>query len=237
MTMEMLARELESILSDERRAAARKKMEALGEQKQRARKGAIDADAANRAAAKLAFATFARELAKQLEHRNQQVVVFDESLTCSSALTRYLIPKADARYFIPRGGCLGIGLPSAIGAAIGVQDRVVVGLTGDGGAMEVIQCLATAARYQTPAKMIVCNNRSYKVCEYNLIPYRREHGIDSRRPQPDSFDLSNPDINFAKIAEGQGVPAARVERAENAAPRIKEMLDHPGPFLLDVIAE
>jgi benzoylformate decarboxylase len=178
------------------------------------------------------FAAFARELAAQLP---ESALVFDESLTCSPALTRYLTPRA-GRYFIPRGGCLGIGLPGAIGASAGVTDRMVVGLTGDGGAMEVIQCLATAARERLPAKLIVCNNRSYKVCEFNLDAYRRDRGIDPNRPQPDSFDLSRPDLNFAMMAEGQGVKAARVENPEDIAPRIREMIEHPGPFLLDVVA-
>ena len=236
-TLDLLARELEAILSDEKRAAAREKMRTLGEQKLRARQEAVAKDDASTRSGRLTFATFARELAKQLDSLKQPVVVFDESLTCSPALTRYVTPRADARYFIPRGGCLGIGLPSAIGAAVGVRERVVVGLTGDGGAMEVIQCLATAARYHVPVKLIVCNNRKYKVCEDNLIPYRRDQGIDVKKPQPASFDLSNPNLDFVKLAEGQGVPGARVAKAEDVAPRIKEMLDQPGPFLLDVVVE
>lgn len=237
MTLDLLARELETMLSPEQRVAARSKMRLLEEQKLSARREAVSKDIAATSGDRLAFSTFARELARQLDQLKQQVVVFDESLTCSPALTRYVIPRADARYFIPRGGCLGIGLPSAIGAAFGARDRVVLGLTGDGGAMEVIQCLATAARYKAPAKMIVCNNRSYKVCEKNLIPYRRDQGIDVQRPQPASFDLSRPKLDFAKLAEGQGVRAARVENTEDIAPQIKEMLAHPGPFLLDVVVE
>lgn len=232
LTLERLAEAIAPRLAGQDRRAAEARIQALAEEKARRRQEAIDRDGSHAGDGLMPFAAFARELAAQLP---ESAVIFDESLTCSPALTRYLTPRA-GRYFIPRGGCLGIGLPSAIGAAAGITDRLVVGLTGDGGAMEVIQCLATAARYRLPAKMIVCNNRSYKVCEYNLIPYREARGIDPNRPQPESFDLSRPVLDFAQMAEGQGVKAARVERPENIAPRIREMIEHPGPFLLDVVA-
>jgi benzoylformate decarboxylase len=232
LTLESLAEALTARLAGQDRSAAERRIRDLAQEKARRRQEAIDRDAAHPGDGLMPFAAFARELAAQLP---ESALVFDESLTCSPALTRHLTPRA-GRYFIPRGGCLGIGLPGAIGASAGVTDRMVVGLTGDGGAMEVIQCLATAARERLPAKLIVCNNRSYKVCEFNLDAYRRDRGIDPNRPQPDSFDLSRPDLNFAMMAEGQGVKAARVENPEDIAPRIREMIEHPGPFLLDVVA-
>ena len=39
------------------------------------------------------------------------------------------------------------------------------------------------------------------------------------------------------MAESMGVKALRVERADQIAPAIQQMLSHNGPFLLDVVIE
>jgi benzoylformate decarboxylase len=232
-TLELLSGRLDAMITEEAREAATERIRVLGEDKKKARAKAIAADQDTSGSGLLAFAAVAKELAKRIP---ESAVIFDESLTCSGALTRYLTPRGQRRYFIPRGGCLGIGLPSAIGAKVGVP-QMVIGITGDGGAMEVIQCLATAARHDIHAKLIVCNNRSYRVCEYNLTAYRAERHRDLQRPQPGSFNLATPDLDFALMAKGQGVRSARLEEFDEIGPRIQEMIDHAGPFLLEVVAE
>ena len=101
--------------------------------------------------------------------------------------------------------------------------------------MEVIQALATAARHDIQAKFVISNNRKYKVCELNLSRYREDLDMDVGRAQPASFDLSRPELDFVKLADGQGVNAMRVDKPEQIGPAIKTMLDHDGPFLLDVM--
>jgi len=233
ITLELLADKLNTIVSETPRTNAAQRVINLGLEKKAALARDIAADKDTDATGMLAFAPVAKELAKRVP---ESAVIFDESLTCSGALIRYLRPRGRRRYFIPRGGCLGLGLPSAIGAKLGVPNKMVIGITGDGGAMEVIQCLATAARHDIAVKLIVCNNRSYRVCVDNLIAYRRETHQDENRPQPESFDLSKPALDFAMMARGQGVQAARVEKPKDISPRIQDMIDHPGPFLLEVIA-
>jgi benzoylformate decarboxylase len=44
-------------------------------------------------------------------------------------------------------------------------------------------------------------------------------------------------VDFVKIAESMSVPGARVERPEQAAPAIKQMLAHDGPFLIDMVVD
>ncbi|MFO0956391.1 MAG: thiamine pyrophosphate-binding protein [Isosphaeraceae bacterium] len=181
----------------------------------------------------LAFSRFAGELAARLP---ADALVFDEALTSSPPLTRYLRPGRPRSYFITRGGSLGVGIPGAIGAKIAHRDRTVIGFTGDGGAMYTIQALWTAVRHGLDVKFVVCNNRSYRLLQINLLAYWRERG---RQPgdYPLSFDLSEPPLRFDAIAESYGIASARVERPEDVGPAIDRMLSHPGPFLLDVILE
>src|ERR671924_518349 len=62
-----------------------------------------------------------------------------------------------------RGGGVGYGLPSSIGAALGFKDsgRVCVSIVGDGDFLMTSNSLWTAAKYQIPLLVVVLNNRSY----------------------------------------------------------------------------
>lgn len=230
-----LAQQLRETITVDQQAAAEGRTTEIAAAKRLARDKELAADAARRNQLPLHFSQFAEALAAELANRGTSALIFDEALTCSADLTRYVIPREPRHYFLPRGGCLGIGLPGAIGAKVAQPDKTVIGFSGDGGAMEVIQALATAARHDIQAKFVICNNRKYKVCELNLSRYREDLDMDVGRAQPASFDLSRPELDFVKLADGQGVNAMRVDKPEQIGPAIKTMLDHDGPFLLDVM--
>jgi benzoylformate decarboxylase len=167
-------------------------------------------------------------------HLPTDAVVFDEALTSSSDLTRYLPPSVPGRFFQTRGGSLGVGIPGALGAKLANPGNTVVGFTGDGGSMYTIQALWTAAHHKIGAKFVVCNNQSYMLLELNILQYWKERGIDEH-PFPESFLLGDPMINFAALARSLGVPAARVQAPDEVEPAIRAMLDAEGPYLIDLV--
>ena len=61
-----------------------------------------------------------------------------------------------------RGGGVGYGLPSSIGAALGHKGsgRLCVAILGDGDFLMTSNALWTAAKYQVPLLVVVLNNRS-----------------------------------------------------------------------------
>jgi benzoylformate decarboxylase len=183
--------------------------------------------------APLQFSEFMRELS---QHVPDDVIVFDEALTNSPPLTRHLPPTKPGHFFQTRGGSLGVGIPGAMGAKMANPDKVVIGFTGDGGAMYTIQALWTAARHNIDAKFVICNNKSYKLLQLNISQYWQEIGEPSHE-YPLSFDLSKPELRFDQMARSMGVPAARIERLEEVRPAILQALKTPGPFLLDVVIE
>jgi thiamine pyrophosphate-dependent acetolactate synthase large subunit-like protein len=183
--------------------------------------------------APLQFSEFMRELS---QHVPDDVIVFDEALTNSPPLTRHLPPTKSGHFFQTRGGSLGVGIPGAMGAKMANPDKVVIGFTGDGGAMYTIQALWTAARHNIDAKFVICNNKSYKLLQLNISEYWKEIG-EPAHEFPLSFDLSKPELRFDQMARSMGVPAARVERVEEIRPAILQALNTPGPFLLDVVIE
>lgn len=164
------------------------------------------------------------------------VMVFDEGLTASPLISHHLPPRLPGHSFLTRGGSLGVGIPGAIGMKIAHPDKVVLGFTGDGGAMYTYQALWTAARYDIGAKFVVCNNHRYELLNDNLAQYRREQGI-APRPLPSSFDIGYPEIDFVGLAGALGVPGLRVQKGAEAADAVRVMFATDGPFLIDVATD
>ncbi|HVQ93203.1 MAG TPA: thiamine pyrophosphate-binding protein [Mycobacteriales bacterium] len=174
---------------------------------------------------------FAAELAANAP---PDLAVFDEALTASPALTRYLPARRPGSWFSTRGGSLGVGIPGAIGIKLARPDAEVIGFTGDGGSMYTIQALWTAARHGVGAKFVICNNHRYELLNQNIEQYWRDGGI-AEHALPSSFDLSWPELGFADLARGLGVDATRVEKPDQVAPAVRRLLAHDGPFLVDLV--
>ncbi len=227
-TLDMLAGVLERRATQAFRARALMRRETLGAAKAGALEGARAADRAKFGGAVPTMAEFASILAARLP---ADAIVFDEALTGSPDLARHLPPRVPGQYFCTRGGSLGVGIPGAIGASIACPGRSVWGFTGDGGSLYTIQALWTAAKVRANAKFVVCDNGGYKLLKLNILQYWKERGI-AERDFPESFDFGEPRVDFAKIAEGFGVPAERVARPADIAPAIDRALGTDGPFLI-----
>jgi thiamine pyrophosphate-dependent acetolactate synthase large subunit-like protein len=222
---------LEATVTAEQKAAAKERAKKLGEAKAAKIKAEKEKDQTIRDAVPMQSGRFMEELAAQLP---KDAIIFDEALTNSPALTRYMPPSQPGHFFQTRGGSLGIGIPGAIGAKLANPGKTVIGFTGDGGSMYTIQALWTAARHNIDAKFVVCNNSSYKLLQLNISAYWKERAIQ-QHDYPLSFDLSKPAIRFDAMAESMGVKAVRVEKPGEIAGAIKQMLEHKGPFLIDLV--
>jgi thiamine pyrophosphate-dependent acetolactate synthase large subunit-like protein len=230
-TLAALADAVAGMMDDGQKAAARQRGEAMGAAK------AADLDAQKARdrtfhdSLPLHASLFAEELARQLP---ADAIIFDEALTTSPDLTRYLTPTTPGQYYLTRGGSLGVGIPGAVGLKIANPDKPVWGFTGDGGSMYTYQALWTAARYGVAAKFVVCNNSSYELLKLNIEEYWKERDIPEHR-FPVGFDLAEPPIHFADLARALGVEAVRVETVDQIAPAITQALAHEGPFLIDLV--
>lgn len=233
LTLAELASLLDAMMTPDQKEMAQKRTAAISQAKQKNRDSQLEGDLAVREAIPLHFSRIAEELAAQLP---LDAIIFDEALTCSPQLTRYLPPTQPEHYFLTRGGSLGVGIPGAIGAKIAHPDKTVIGITGDGGAMYTIQALWSAARHQVDAKFIICNNRSYRLLQLNIQAYWQQQKLETH-DFPPSFDLSEPEIRFDEMARAMGVAAIRVEKPEEIAVAIRTALAHKGPFLIDAVLE
>jgi acetolactate synthase I/II/III large subunit len=130
------------------------------------------------------------------------------------------------------GGAIGQGLPAATGAAVACPDRKVLCLEADGSAMYTLQALWTQAREGLDVTTVIFNNRSYAILNLEL----NRVGAESPGPKAlDMLDLSRPDLDFAALAQGMGVPAARATTADELVAALERGLNEPGPYLVDAV--
>ncbi|MFJ7269279.1 thiamine pyrophosphate-binding protein [Streptomyces sp. NPDC099050] len=221
-----LAGVLEHLLTPAQRAAAAGRLDARTRERVRTDQAEREAKEADGSP----MAVFLRTLA---ERTGGDLIVFDEALTTSPLVTRYLPPERPGDYHLTRGGSLGVGFPGAVGVKLARPERLVVGFAGDGGSMYTYQALWTAARHGIEAKFVVCNNRKYRLLDDNIAQYWREREI-AQHGFPGSFDLSHPEIDFAALARSLGAGGMRVEKPDEAIAAVGRMLAHPGPFLVDI---
>lgn len=230
-TLAKLGTQLEKTLTPEQERMASWRIVRKKEIKQHQSREQLAADKALHNFVPLHLSQFVEELAK---HLPPNAIIFDEAITHSDELCRYLPPTTLGHYFQTRGGSLGVGIPGAIGIKLAHPDQTAIAFTGDGGAMYTIQALWTAAHHNIAAKFVICNNRSYRILKLNILQYWQEQQIPLH-DFPPSFDLCHPELKFDELARAMGVQAVRVERPEQIESAISQALLHNGPFLIDLV--
>lgn len=141
--------------------------------------------------------------------------------------------RTGQRLFTNSGNAsMGYDLPAAIGACIARDRQRVICLAGDGSLMMNLQEMQTLVGYQLPVKVIVLNNGGYHSIRQTQTAYFQDNmfGIG-----PDN-GVSLPD--FVAVASALGLPARRVESAEDwQARETQSLLAAPGPALIEVVVD
>lgn len=122
---------------------------------------------------------------------------------------------------------MGVGLPAAVGARLANPETPVICLTGDGGLMMCIHELHTAAEYDLDVTVVVSNNADYGIISKSprIEEYTKGH----------QFTWHSPD--FARVAEGFGCRASRVETIDDFTEALDAAVGRDGPDLIDVPIE
>ena len=124
-------------------------------------------------------------------------------------------------------GTMGFALPAAIGAKMGMPNRQVVAIIGDGGYQMTIQELGTIFQTKVPVKIVVLNNGFL-----GMVRQWQQMFFDKRYA---STELINPD--FVAIAKGYYIKAKKVTERSQLQEAIKEMMDSPDAYFLEVKVE
>ena len=144
------------------------------------------------------------------------------------------------RYLSSLGlGAMGFGYPAALGAKVARPDKQVIDIDGDGSFVMNVQELATAKIENIAAKAMILNNQHLGMVVqwedrfYGSVRGNTILGDESNVGSPENLAGLYP--HFVKIAEGFGVKGRRVHLKSELRDAIQEMLDHDGPYVLDVI--
>jgi len=159
-------------------------------------------------------------------------IVMDEAATTGLPFFGASLGAPPHTYLALTGGAIGQGLPCATGAAVACPDRKVIAFQADGSGMYTLQALWTHAREQLDIVTLICNNRRYRILQVELAragitePGRKARALTS---------LAEPEINWSELARGMGVPAVRVETAEDLCAHLGRAVKERGPSLIEMM--
>jgi thiamine pyrophosphate-dependent acetolactate synthase large subunit-like protein len=133
------------------------------------------------------------------------------------------VPDADGLVFTQAFQSIGLGLATAVGAAVAQPDRLTVAALGDGGALMGIGELETAVRLGLGLLVVVYDDEAY--------------GAEVHHFGPDGHPLGTvtfPPADIAEIGRGFGCAAVTVRRRADLAP-VRDWLAGPRdrPLVVD----
>ncbi len=121
-------------------------------------------------------------------------------------------------------GTMGFAIPAAIGAKFGAPERQIVAIMGDGGAQMNIQELGTIMQYQPNVKILILNNSFLgMVRQWQELFHEKRYSFT---------DIQSP--NFVTLASAYNIAGKQISKRDELKSSLKEMLDHPASFLLEV---
>jgi acetolactate synthase-1/2/3 large subunit len=124
-------------------------------------------------------------------------------------------------------GTMGFCLPAAMGAKVGAPHRQVIAVIGDGGFQMTVQELGCIFQYQIGVKIVILNN--------NFLGMVRQWQQLFHQKRYSCTEMVNPD--FVGIGNAYGIASAKVAVRDNLAEAVKTMLEHDGPYLLEIVVE
>jgi benzoylformate decarboxylase len=162
-------------------------------------------------------------------------VIVDECWSSSGMLRQMLdLTKSKTFFRSRKGGSIGWGLPGALGVKLGLPEKSVVAVVGDGGAGWSIQSLWTAARYRIPVTFVITNNATYRQVKLVRKIVLGEYPLSEKHL---GMELDEPVLNFSMIAQSMGVKGESVRDPKDLGRALKAAFDSGEPRLVEVFVE
>jgi thiamine pyrophosphate-dependent acetolactate synthase large subunit-like protein len=157
---------------------------------------------------------------------------------------RRLWPATDYHHMLGGSGAQGVGYaaPAALGVALANKSKGLFTVTfqPDGDLMYSPGILWTAAYHKIPVLFVMHNNRAY---HQEVMHVQRMAAVHRRRPDTAWIGtvIDNPAIDFAKLAQAQGVwaqgPVTDPSQLGAALKRAVEVVKSGQPALVDVVCQ
>jgi benzoylformate decarboxylase len=162
-------------------------------------------------------------------------VIVDECWS-SSQMLRKVIEMTQPRTFFRarKGGSIGEGLPGALGVKLGLPDKPVVAVVGDGSAAWSMQSFWTAARYRIPVTFVIVNNATYRQVKLVRKVVLGDYPLDEKHL---GMELDDPVIDFTALARSMGVMGEAIRDPGNLHRSLKAAIDSGEPRVVEVFVE
>ncbi|HXW89721.1 MAG TPA: thiamine pyrophosphate-dependent enzyme, partial [Terriglobales bacterium] len=155
----------------------------------------------------------------------RDAVIAEECPSAKGDLDRYLVADVPGSFYSVPNGVLGFGLPAAVGLQMAHPERRVVCAIGDGSMQYSVQALWSAVEQKAPVIVIVLENGDYSALkgfsDFTNVG-RNVHGMEI------------PGIDMVRIAQGYGMAAQAVDRAEDLEPVLSGAFRSAEPRLISV---
>ena len=162
----------------------------------------------------------------------ENAIVSDEANTSGMFTYSMFDGAAPHDWLTLTGGAIGQGMPVAVGAAVACPDRKVINLQADGSAMYTNQSLWTMAREKLDTCTVIYNNSAYAILSFELMRVGVENPGERARSM---LDLSNPKLDWVKLAGGMGVNATRSNTIAEFKQQFAAAMQTKGPHLIEVM--
>lgn len=136
----------------------------------------------------------------------------------------------EPRHFLTSGGMgtMGYGLGACIGAKVGMPDRPVINIAGDGCFRMNMNEIATATRYDIPIIQIIFNNHALgMVRQWQTLFYGKRY----------SHTVLEDKVDYCKVSEAMGAKSIRVTKKEEVDDAIKTALAAEEPVVIEVVID
>ncbi len=125
-------------------------------------------------------------------------------------------------------GTMGYGLGAAMGAKVGVPDKTVINVTGDGCFRMNLNELATVSRSNIPVIEVIMNNKVLgMVRQWQTLFYGQRY----------SSTVIDDKTDFVKVSEGFGVKAVRVSTLDEFKKAFTEAVESGEPRVIECMIE
>ncbi len=240
-TLPALTEAVRKLVTDDRRRAFQERRTRFEQAHARSLEASRTEAAIAWDATPVSTARMAAEIWAQIKNEDWSLV--SESGNSSGWAFRLWDFKKHYQHLGDSGGAgVGYGAPAAVGGALANKKygRISVNIQGDGDLLYAPGVLWTAAHHRIPLLTVMHNNRAYhqEVMHLQRMANRHERGITRAHI---GTTIDNPNVDFAKIAQGMGVyaegPIADARDLGPALQRALAVVKKGEPALVDVVTQ
>ena len=153
------------------------------------------------------------------------ICVLDGRDTMAAAQETLLSFEPATRFTAGSNGCMGVGIPFAIGAKMSAPERLVIVVTGDMAFGISAMEMETAMRHKISIIVIIVNNDGGCATEMHRTLYPPDHEFVAR---------FQPRLSYEKVMEACGGYAESVNRPEEVQPALHRAVTSGLPACINV---